>query len=381
MPISAEMRRLEARFATPGWPQFLSWLEVENIRGWTGQRIEFRFPIVALVGENGAGKSTILQAAAASYQSPQNERYASDFFPDTPFEKIEGAAIRFSYRQGNNNNTGAVRKPTNRWRGNTTRPKRLVQYVDLRRLQPVSARTGYAQLLKKGVAEGASQAFDAGQLQRLSYILGKQYSAAGISATDAGADKTVPVLNLADNRYSGFHQGAGEITAAELLAVSYPKNSLILIDEIETSLHPRAQRRLMRDLATIARLNELQIIITTHSPYVLEELPDAARIYLMEGAEGKRPVTGVSPEFAMTRMDEEAHPECDIYVEDNRAKALLGEILANVDRTLLTRSKLIPFGSAQVGIALGSRLIDRQSQKMTVAARATAERKVFAHLS
>ncbi len=32
-------------------------------------------------------------------------------------------------------------------------------------------------------------------------------------------------------------------------------------------------------------------------------------------------------------------------------------------------------------VRLGSRLIDRQSQKMTVAARATAERKVFAHRS
>ena len=31
--------------------------------------------------------------------------------------------------------------------------------------------------------------------------------------------------------------------------------------------------------------------------------------------------------------------------------------------------------------ALGSRLIDRQSQNMTVAARATAERKTFGHLS
>ena len=32
-------------------------------------------------------------------------------------------------------------------------------------------------------------------------------------------------------------------------------------------------------------------------------------------------------------------------------------------------------------LLLGSRLIDRQSQNMTVAARATAERKVLAHLS
>ena len=33
------------------------------------------------------------------------------------------------------------------------------------------------------------------------------------------------------------------------------------------------------------------------------------------------------------------------------------------------------------GYPLGSRLIDRQSQNMTVAARATADRKVLAHLS
>ena len=33
------------------------------------------------------------------------------------------------------------------------------------------------------------------------------------------------------------------------------------------------------------------------------------------------------------------------------------------------------------GEELGSRLIDRQSQNMTVAARATADRKVLAHLS
>ena len=34
-----------------------------------------------------------------------------------------------------------------------------------------------------------------------------------------------------------------------------------------------------------------------------------------------------------------------------------------------------------LGRGLGSRLIDRQSQNMTVAARATADRKVLAHLS
>ena len=44
-----------------------------------------------------------------------------------------------------------------------------------------------------------------------------------------------------------------------------------------------------------------------------------------------------------------------------------------------------PHGTAQMEyyrhVPIGSRLIDRQSQKMTLAARATAERKVFAHRS
>ncbi|MBX5180963.1 ATP-binding protein [Rhizobium lentis] len=35
--------------------------------------------------------------------------------------------------------------------------------------------------------------------------------------------------------------------------MDYPKYGLVLIDEVETSLHPRAQRRLMRDLTDSAR--------------------------------------------------------------------------------------------------------------------------------
>ena len=55
----------------------------------------------------------------------------------------------------------------------------------------------------------------------------------------------------------------------------------------------------------------------------------------------------------MTRMDEEQHPECDIYVEDSRAATLVGEMLVASNRDLLPRVKLIPYGAASVGMALG----------------------------
>ena len=355
MPLSAEMRRLKNKWVTgTGWPKRLEWLEIHGIRGWIGQRIDFPFPIVALVGENGSGKSTVLQAAAAMYRSPgEPGKYASDYFPDTPFERITAATLRFSVREGDQSQTKTVRKPTERWRGNPDRPIRRVRYVDLRRSQPVGARTGYAKLLKTGVTEDTHSPFDPEKLSSLTQIIGKNYSSAGISVTNIDARSPIPVLQVDDVRYSGFHQGAGEIAATELLAIDYISTGLVLIDEVETSLHPRAQRRLIRDLAKKARDRDLQIILTTHSPYVLEELPPEARIYIMEGTTGKTVVSGVSPEFAMTRMDEEQHPECDVYVEDSRSSVMASEIIVAADRELLSRVRLIPYGAASVGMALG----------------------------
>jgi len=349
------MRRLKNSWETgKDWPKRLEWIELTNLRGWKGQRVDFDFPIVALVGENGAGKSTILQAAAAVYRSEVGrDTYASDFFPDTPFERVTQAKIRFSFRQGQDTQERTVRKPTQRWRGNPQRPRRHVEYVDLRRSQPVGARSGYAKLLKRGVKEGSHSAFSDDKLERLNDILGKDYVSAGISVTNVDTKNSVPVLVDNAARFSGFHQGAGEITAAELLASDFQKTGLVLIDEIETSLHPRAQRRLMRDLATVARKMDLQIVMTTHSPYILAELPSEARLYIMEGADGKDIVKGVSPDFAMSQMDEEHHPECDIYVEDERAATLVSELIISHKRDTRKRACIIPYGAASVGKSLG----------------------------
>ncbi|MGB7097582.1 MAG: AAA family ATPase, partial [Xanthobacteraceae bacterium] len=86
MALSREVRLLQSKWSTgQGWPQRLEWIEIHNIRGWKGHRIPFNFPITALVGENGSGKSTVLQAAASMYRgsSKKRTRFASDFFPST----------------------------------------------------------------------------------------------------------------------------------------------------------------------------------------------------------------------------------------------------------------------------------------------------------
>jgi hypothetical protein len=183
--------------------------------------------------------------------------------------------------------------------------------------------------------------------------MGWQFDSARMALTDAHATRVVPALSQQGLSYSGYYAGAGETTIAEFLRVDPEQYSLILIDEIETSLHPRAQRRLIRDLAEICREREVQIILSTHSPYILAELPLDARLYLMQGKSGRHVMAGVSPEFAMTKMDEYPHPECEIYVEDDRAQTLLREIIVAHSKGLIERCLMIPYGAASMGRALG----------------------------
>lgn len=201
--------------------------------------------------------------------------------------------------------------------------------------------------------ERSARSFDLAQVKRLSHIMGRTYNSARMAISTIDDQRDVPVISQHGIEFSGFHQGSGETMATEFLKADFPKYGLVLIDEIELSLHPRAQRRLIRDLAEISAQREIQIIISTHSPYILEELPPEARMYILISQGVKKIIPGVNPEFALTKMDDDLHPECDLYVEDKAAQIMLGEILAVHSRELFPRCAIIPFGTTNVGYALG----------------------------
>lgn len=47
---------------------YLLKVDVNKIRGFSGETISFDFPVTALIGPNGSGKSSILGAAACAYK-------------------------------------------------------------------------------------------------------------------------------------------------------------------------------------------------------------------------------------------------------------------------------------------------------------------------
>ena len=369
MALSNEVRRLDRSWQNEtAWPKRLEWIEIKGLRGWTGQRIEFHFPIVAISGENGSGKSSIIQAAASVYKpgvAPTGKYYASEFFPSTAWDAITDASIKFSVRDGDRRLEESIRKPTERWKGNVERPVRPVEYFDLSRVLPVIGRVGYAKIAKSKHKEVSAVVFDQNRLDRLSYILNHKYTAAKMALSDIDDERRVPVLQRNRAGYSGYHQGQGETTITELIQADLPKYGLILIDEIESSLHPRAQRRLVRDLANVARERELQIILTTHSPYIIEELPENARMQIFWSEDDRKVMTGVSAQFAMSKMDDSPHPDCEVYVEDESSKTMISEILSQRSPDLLARVQVITFGAASVGYQLGQMVDGKRFPRAT----------------
>jgi predicted ATPase len=368
MALSNEMRRLQAKWLSGGgWPKRLESIEINNIRGWKNQRVELKFPIVAIVGENGSGKSTILQAAASAYKGKikKTTRFASDFFPKTAWDEYLNAQIRYSYREGEVTKNGLIRKPTTRWLGNDERPTREVDYIDLRRIQPVSARVGYSKIAKSTHTEMSATEFDPKRVERLSNIMGKNYKSAKMALSSVDYTRKVPVLSDEVGSYSGFHQGTGETTMLEFLQTDISEYGMLIIDEVETSLHPRSQRRLIRILAEMCRERQAQIIVTTHSPYVLDELPLEARMYILGRGDNRQIVSGVSANFAMTEMDDEIYPDCEVYVEDEAAKTMLIEILAFHGQEIAKRCRVVPFGAANLGRALGEMVASKRFPRPT----------------
>ena len=67
----------------------------------------------------------------------------------------------------------------------------------------------------------------------------------------------------------------GTLLVLALLTILHDTNrpDLILLDELEQSLHPRAQMEVVRTIKKLLdQTKDLQIVATTHSPYMLDEL-------------------------------------------------------------------------------------------------------------
>ncbi len=330
-----------------------------GLRGIQNLSIEFKYPLTAICGRNGSGKTTALALAALGFHSPpkhvpanayrrpkRGEDYTyytfRDFFFKGPGDPdITGLEIGWQYRYGRDVvNNKFINKRTKRWMSYESRPKRPTHYLGVIRSIPAIEQSTLRSRFKANATNSDSSALNEEYCGYLTEIMGRTYHEAGTMASDRYFLRQCK----SGHTYSSFNMGAGEDVLIELLSVlqECPKGSLIVIEEVELGLHPEAQTKLARYLQEIMWEKKLQVIVSTHSQYFLDSVPREARIFLEGGRDRHTVIQGPSTRVAVGGMSEVQEPDLDVYCEDNVAELLIRQALPADVRT---RVRILPMGA------------------------------------
>lgn len=319
-------------------------MRVRGFRCHTDTIVQIESPITAFSGLNGTGKSTLIQLAATAYKDPDASqsftirdfmvRSALDQHPYSP-----GASVRFDYwtdRRRTKPATLSRNIHDNRWNGYRYRPTGKVFFAGIGLYLPkVESRdflVRYARSFRVLDAANVSSELKDWTCR----ILGHSYDAVvtnevGHSASFPGT-KVISVVRHGHS-YSETHMGFGEGRAQFMIHAleALPDKSLVLLEEPETSLHPGAQHEFGKYLVDASIRKGHQILLTTHSEYLLRSLHSASRIYLHLDAGNLRQIQGLTASQATSLMTDGRDKALNILVEDDCAKAIVTEMVRRYD--------------------------------------------------
>ncbi|MDE2779712.1 MAG: AAA family ATPase [Chloroflexota bacterium] len=270
----------------------LAEIRIRNLRGIKDLRIPFNYPVSVLAGPNGCGKSTVLFGCACAYVVPDRgprDYVPSSLFPNfkgggTEFEDVAGQTeIEFHYLHENERISMMWRrgKSWNRsfmGRKGGEQPERQLYMRTLANLTNPSEVRSILQLARK---ELSTEQITEDLLIFAHRILPRRYRALSRITTQTRDLLFAELEGTSAAKYSEFHMSSGERAILRISKdISSLTDALILIDEVEAGLHPYTQQQAMLEFQRIALRNRLQIIVASHSPVVLESVPEEARLFL-----------------------------------------------------------------------------------------------------
>lgn len=304
-------------------------LYIEKLKGLQHLDISFGRGLTAIMGVNGAGKSTILHALAcmfSPFQKGENHKF-NFFFTPTPDASWQGSSLSLTYFD-ENTQTEVCRKyakSSDRWTPRySSRPKRDVFYIGIDSGLPEiekERQTSFIDYLTDVDGDKLSSRVAAAASQ----ILRKDYHQL---TTHRSKHKVFfGVRTTSDITYSSLTMGAGEQRLIKILTTVYHASpySLILIDELDLLLHIDAQRQLIEVLAQQAAWKHLQIIFTTHS-LTIGQLTDLVEVRYLYHTREKTIVFNHITSDIIYDLCRVAEQSLSIYVEDDLTEAIVSWI-------------------------------------------------------
>ena len=358
--IARELREVwEALRASNGRrEEALTALRIKRLRGIWDIRIPLEYPVSVLAGPNGCGKSTVLFACACAYRVPGGS--PRDFTPGSLFPNFasrqqavsadapQQTLLEFQYvHRGNHlSMTWRRRKSWTRSflsQNRGTQPERQVYLRTLANLTNPSEVRSVLQLGRKHVD---TETLPPELLSFAHRILPWRYRDLALISGPTSDLLFAQIEGIDETRYSEFHMSSGERSILRISKdISRLENALVLIDEIDTGLHPYTQQQVMLELQRSALRQGLQIVVASHSPIVLDSVPPDARIFLdRDDATGQVRRAPLYRDIFQKALYGQSRDQLSILCEDGVAEGLIRGVLDVLNFELELRHEDIVIG-------------------------------------
>lgn len=331
--------------------------------------IEFpEIGVVALMGENGIGKSTVLHALACLYKPHEHLQvkksdagsWWTDWFVPHTGNYWKGSSVRVFFTD----NPGGTEygKTGDRWRPRkANRRERYNRFIGLLSCMPhIEAETQKTRFEFVVSELDLSVKKRQEMVEAASGILNRRYKTITQGSKGTGL-RLFLVATVeqgkppAESSYTSHYMGAGEYKVLKLLqeVLSAPDEGLLLIEEIEVSIHEAALRRLVKWLIEQAEKKKLQIILSTHWPQIVEFADEISIRTLHATPEKVVCINGYRP-MSLHRMsgNDADMRVINIWVEDLLAKRIVQQICTELG--ILPNVLIFPFGAINNAFSVGA---------------------------
>lgn len=310
-------------------------LKIENLKHI--KSLEFTIPsqgVWLLTGLNGSGKTSLLAAIYRMKERSAFQKYYKTSSLDY-YDSFQDSKITYHI----NNSSVTYKYGSERWRPTPNNQSNLfdeVSFPEIRfievnakrvepslhdlqnRPRPVAVRNETVQFMK--------EVLDNNKWDNLKYI--NYQRGVGNKAYVIPYQKNGRTYYFSEKNFS-----LGELCILRLACAleEIQNNSLVLIDEIEIALHPKAQRKLSSKLQDIAQIKNLTIIFSTHSSTLIKSIDRKKLLFLQQEGNTKKfkTISNVYPAQVLGEIayDEELDMDFLFFVEDDEGKLLLMQII------------------------------------------------------
>lgn len=340
----------------PNFGAVIKSITINGFRGLTGLQVDIEYPITAISGTNGSGKSTIGQLAVCAYKQPITDkkyrrRYVKDFFPvstldPTPF--TPNATVKFQYATNTPQLQDlTVSRTASEWSGYKRQPERHSFYVGFALYIPKVERKDLSIYKPGSFAIGTKRNVSSEVKAQVSNILNNNYDEVAFqSISHKSKTLELGLVSKYGYSYSENNMGFGEGRLMYMIDLfeNEPDNSLFVLEEPETSLHEDAQYKFIKYLMDVCNRKKHQIILSTHSSIILDALPSQGRKFLVRNATGVKILDRVSAARAKSILTDGNTKALTICVEDTFAQHVLREAIRRQKPDWLASILISPMG-------------------------------------